>query len=75
MGFMSLFPAKDREGAVCVKHMPGGFSSETIKHSKDKDNVSYGETGKDRICEGFVKASLDELECSYEAGECWTCVH
>lgn len=59
---------------MCVKHMPGGFSS-MIRCSKDKDNFSYGETGENRICEGFVKASLNELEWSYEASEFWTCDH
>lgn len=34
--------------------------------SKDKNNFSYGGTEEDRVCEGFVKAPLDELECSYE---------
>lgn len=47
--------------------MPGGFSSEKITCSKDKNKFSYGETEEDRICEDFVKAPLDELECSYEA--------
>lgn len=60
---------------MCVKHMPAGFSSETIRCSKDKDSFSYGETGEGRICQGLVKASLDELKCSYEAGEFWTCDH
>lgn len=52
---------------MCVKHMPGGFSSEKITCSKDKNKFSCGETEEDRICEDFVKAPLDELECSYEA--------
>lgn len=58
-----------------MKHKPGGFSSESIRRSENQDNFSYGDTGKDRICEGFVTASLNELECSYEAGEFWTCDH